>query len=98
MVQFLSIIFFSWISSIFVGFFKSSRFFVCHSVLLWPHFRKFVDMTDGRNVFYLEVAILKHFINFERDPITNMMLSSPPDVAMSCCLLSGRAPDLNCIR
>ena len=27
MVQFLSIIFFSWISSIFVGFFKSSRFF-----------------------------------------------------------------------
>jgi len=28
MVQFLPIIFFSWISSIFVGFFKSSRFFV----------------------------------------------------------------------
>ena len=28
MVQFLSIIFFSWTSSIFVGFFKSSRFFV----------------------------------------------------------------------
>ena len=28
MVQFLSIIFFSWISSIFVGFFKSSRFFM----------------------------------------------------------------------
>ena len=28
MVQFLSVIFFSWISSIFVGFFKSSRFFV----------------------------------------------------------------------
>ena len=27
MVQFLSIIFFSWISSIFVGFFKSSCFF-----------------------------------------------------------------------
>ena len=27
MVQFLSIHFFSWISSIFVGFFKSSRFF-----------------------------------------------------------------------
>jgi len=34
MVHFLSIIFFSWISSIFVGFFKSSRFFLCHSVLL----------------------------------------------------------------
>ena len=28
MVQFLSINFFSWISSIFVGFFKSYRFFV----------------------------------------------------------------------
>ena len=28
MVQFLSIHFFPWISSIFVGFFKSSRFFV----------------------------------------------------------------------
>jgi hypothetical protein len=28
MVQFLSIKFFCWISSIFVGFFKSSRFFV----------------------------------------------------------------------
>ena len=28
MVQFLSVNFFSWISSIFVGFFKSSRFFV----------------------------------------------------------------------
>ena len=32
MVQFLSK-FFSWISSIFVGFFKSSRFFLCHPVL-----------------------------------------------------------------
>jgi len=38
MVQFLSINFFSWISSIFVGFFKSSHFFVslciCHTGLL----------------------------------------------------------------
>ena len=33
MVQFLSIIFFSWISSIFVGVFKSSRF-LCHPVFL----------------------------------------------------------------
>ena len=32
MVQFVSINFFSWISSIFVGFFKSSCFFLCHSV------------------------------------------------------------------
>ena len=33
MVQFLSIIFFSWISSIFVGFFKSSLFFVSLCIL-----------------------------------------------------------------
>ena len=32
MVQFLSINFFSWISSIFVGFIKSSHFFLCHPV------------------------------------------------------------------
>ena len=40
MVQFLSIIFFSWISSIFVGFFKSSRFFVspCTSPLRIANF------------------------------------------------------------
>ena len=38
MVQFLSINFFSWISSIFVGVFKSSRFFVspCTSCSLFP--------------------------------------------------------------
>ena len=35
MVQFLSIIFFSWISWIFVGFFKSSRFFV--SLCTWKY-------------------------------------------------------------
>ena len=34
MVQFLSINFFSWISSIFVGFFKSSRFFVSQCINL----------------------------------------------------------------
>ena len=33
MVQFLSINFFSWISSIFVGFFKTSRFFVSLCIL-----------------------------------------------------------------
>jgi hypothetical protein len=34
MVQFLSISFFSWISSIFVGFFNSSRFFVSSCIWL----------------------------------------------------------------
>ena len=35
MFQFLSIIFFSWISSIFVGFFKSSRFFVSPCIFIY---------------------------------------------------------------
>ena len=47
MVQFLSIIFFSWISSIFVGFFKSSRF-LCHSVY------KVVDITQ---VFIVQILV-----------------------------------------
>ena len=34
MVQFLSINFFSWISSIFVGFFKISRFFVSLCIMM----------------------------------------------------------------
>ena len=54
MVQFLSIIFFSWISSIFVGFFKSSRFFVsprmcvcvCVCVCVWD----FANFNDNVNV------------------------------------------------
>ena len=41
MVQFMSIIFFSWISSIFVGFFKSSRFF-CVTLYFWAHKESFV--------------------------------------------------------
>jgi len=35
-------------------------------------------MTDGRDVFRLEIAILKQSSKFERDPITNMMISPPP--------------------
>ena len=34
MVQFLSIIFFPWISSIFVGVFKGSRFFVSPCIII----------------------------------------------------------------
>ena len=41
MFQFLSIIFFSWISSIFVGFFKSSRFFC---VILYKRDRAWFDV------------------------------------------------------
>ena len=38
MVQFLSINFFSWISSIFVGFFKSSHFFVSLFIYICLHY------------------------------------------------------------
>ena len=40
MVQFLSISFFSWISSIFVGFFKSSRFFVSLCISFYCNFSR----------------------------------------------------------
>ena len=43
MVQFLSIYFFPWISSIFVGFFKSSRFF---GVTLYNGYRVFPGGKD----------------------------------------------------
>ena len=43
MVQFLSIIFFSWISSIFVGFFKSSRFLV-------SLFTKLLSLESGKSL------------------------------------------------
>ena len=48
MVQFLSINFFSWIFSIFVGFFKSSRFFVSLYIpaVLWKAKFKVVYYTQ----------------------------------------------------
>ena len=52
MVQFLSIHFFPWISSIFVGFFKSSRF-LCHSVLLRLYVYIFALITLHENHFHL---------------------------------------------
>ena len=54
MVQFLSIFFFSWISSIFVGFFKSSRFFVspciCANQALIHHYMNMNNKLFNRNV------------------------------------------------
>ena len=54
MVQFLSINFFSWLSSIFVGFFKSSRFFVspCTSI-------KRILPATGKN------SLLVHFAHLQ---------------------------------
>ena len=53
MVQFLSIIFFSWISSIFVGVFKSSRFFV----LLCTNLSSFVQIGAGKGrTFHVGVS------------------------------------------
>ena len=57
-VQFLSIIFFSWISSIFVGFFKSSRFFVS-SCTTWPvPATSFTVLRDRRSLLrvYLQLT------------------------------------------
>ena len=51
MVQFLSIYFFSWISSIFVGFFKSSRFFVSPCITQIDH--NFVRNMPNINIPYL---------------------------------------------
>ena len=42
MVQYLSINFFSWISSIFVGFFKSSRFF-CVTLYMTKLFNEYFN-------------------------------------------------------
>jgi hypothetical protein len=46
MVQFLSINFFSWISSIFVGFFKSSLFFWCHTVHVLEEYLNWRNRTN----------------------------------------------------
>ena len=44
MVQFLSINIFSWISSIFVGFFKSSHFYVSHCSIV--HYSNVLNAKD----------------------------------------------------
>jgi len=56
MVQFLSIIFFSWISSIFVGFFKSSRIF-------------FVSLCIGRAKFSLRTRNWKSLRQNKQVPL-----------------------------
>ena len=60
MVQFLSIIFFSWISSIFVGFFKSSPFFVS-SCIKKTHF------------FFKDNTILKVLLDSRRAGFTHKL-------------------------
>jgi len=62
MVQFLSIIFFSWISSIFVGVFKISRFFVspciysCNGLTVSHSFLKIFS-----HKYYLYILLFKFF-------------------------------------
>ena len=61
MVQFLLINFFSWISSIFVGFFKSSRFF-CVALYITDTFMRtsqFLVLTD----LVSSLAVLKNLIS-----------------------------------
>ena len=77
MVQFLSIIFFSWISSIFVGFFKRSRLFVSpcifHFALIYFYFKRHlfnikvaIDLAKMKNLRnYLirnKIKVIKHFL------------------------------------
>ena len=54
MVQFLSIIFFFWISSIFVGFFKSSVF-LCHSVFEYTYDARTPERQTGYFISTQEV-------------------------------------------
>ena len=58
MVQFLSINFFSWISSIFVGFFKSSRFFCV--TLYYPFSPVLVNPPPNLLSGYTVQEIMKH--------------------------------------
>jgi hypothetical protein len=78
MVQFLSIIFFYWISSIFVGFFKSSRFFLCHPVIsrYWSQLpRSLRRGSTAANLLGLRVRILSE---------------ARMDVSCECCVSPGR--------
>ena len=64
MVQFLSN-FFSWISSIFVGFFKSSHFFLCHSVrgcmsLAWKDYSRLLSIVT--NFWLICISLFDRFV------------------------------------
>ena len=61
MVQFLSIIFFSWISSIFVGFFKSSRFFVSPCITRFRAIEIKIRMEDILMTFYYAPLLQNNF-------------------------------------
>ena len=52
MVQFLSINFFSWISSIFVGVFQKFPFFLCHSVYGVRYYPRFQVTAVGLGTYY----------------------------------------------
>ena len=66
--QFLSINFFSWISSIFVGFFKSSRF-LCHSVFRCSQKRKYIGLFALFVLnFFLKVSFIIPECNLKNAP------------------------------
>ena len=52
MVQFLSIFFFSCISSIFVGFFKSSRFFVSSCIICEPRLTEVQENYESDSIYF----------------------------------------------
>ena len=66
MVQFQTLNFFSWISSIFVGFFKSSRFFLCHSVYKQKSFSAELVPDALKPVsLYTQNVYIFYFYNFK---------------------------------
>jgi hypothetical protein len=64
MVQFLSIKFFCWISTIFVGFFKSSRFFVSSCISSWV--AKFVNF-NALTLVFLGTILSNNYSSFEQN-------------------------------
>ena len=66
MVQFLSINFFSWISSIFVGFFKSSRFFVslCICICIHTHTHTYTHTYTYLINYYLLTYLFTYLLTY----------------------------------
>ena len=79
MVQFLSIFFFSWISSIFVGFFKSSHFF-CVILYVWVSGVK----TGGRMLEWQTLCLSTLQIAIGQAPVEYELLYRHCDPAVHC--------------
>ena len=75
MVQFLSINFFSWISSIFVGFFNSSRFFVSFCIIV-KFQRGCTPCYAVKMVFiFIKIKHMKKNISYSEKEYQNIIIS-----------------------